>query len=208
MVRLRGNLAVRLAIGYGVLIVATMIAIGGVVYLGTVGVIERGIDAKLRAASGFLLGEYRAHGVAGLERQIVALLTDNIDQDTEVYLLAGPNGKIVGNIATLPDTAAGAMSDREVIRYGRPSLSRILPSRLAGGYTLVVGRDLTDLVTIRQLELRSMLLGVMIALLLAVAGAYLFRRQARSAHCGDPANGRGDRGRQSRPAHPRGTGAG
>ncbi len=157
MVRLRGNLAVRLAIGYGILIITTTIAISGVVYLGTVGVIEHGIDAKVRAISNFLLGEYRVHGVTSLQRQIGTLLTDNIDQDTEVYLLAGPNGNIVGNIAALPDVPADTMTDHEVIRYGRPSLSRVLPSRLADGYTLIVGRDLADLTAIRQLVLRSML---------------------------------------------------
>lgn len=177
MARLRANLAVRLAIGYGALIVVTMVAIGGVVYLGTVGVIERGINTKLGAASGFLLAEYRANGIEGLERQVVKLLTDKIDQDTEVYLLTGPNGKIVGNIGVISNLPTDKMTDRDVMRYGRPSFSRVLTSRLPGGYTLTVGRDLTDLAAIRQLVLRSMILGGIIALLLAMGGALLFRRQ-------------------------------
>lgn len=177
MVRLRGNLAVRLALGYGILVVGAMATMVAVVYFGTVGVVERGIDSKVHKMSNLLLGEYRNAGIPALHREIDALLNDNVDQDSEVYLLAGPNGKIVGNIDPIPSAPIDNMTDQHVIRYGRPSLSRVLPFQLADGYVLIVGRDLADLVAMRQLVLRAMLIGSVIALLLSIGGAVLFRHQ-------------------------------
>lgn len=177
MGRLGRNLAVRLALGFGVLVVSVMAAMVTVVYLGTVGVVERGIDSKVQQMSDFLLSDYRAGGIPGLKRELDTLLHDNIDQDTEVYLLAGPDGKVVGNIEGVRNVPIGTMTDRHVIRYGRPSLSRVLTFRLADGYSLIVGRDLAELIAMKQLVLRAMLGGGIIAFLLAIGGAILFRRQ-------------------------------
>lgn len=177
MVRLRGSLAVNLAIGYGILIVVAMAAMAGAVYLGTVGVIGRGIDAKLQASASRLATIYRDGDIPAVRREIQRLLSDNIDQDTEVYLLTGPQGAVAGNIAAVAEIAPGVLTDRRVTRYGRPSHSRLLPVRLADDYTLIVGRDLADLAAIRQLVLRAMVIGAVVAVLLAAAGALLFRRQ-------------------------------
>jgi signal transduction histidine kinase len=178
MARLRGNLAFRLAAGYGTLVVVAMAAMTAMVYLGTVGVIANGIDAKLRTESDLLARNFDKVGGVGLRREIATLLTDNIDQDTEVYLLLGPAGKIAGNIAApAGPLALNQFVDVPVSRYGMPSRSRLLAQRLGEGYTLVVGRDLADLDQIRALITRSMLIGGTIALLLAAWGAILFRRQ-------------------------------
>ncbi len=177
MVRLRGNLTVRLASGYGILVVGTMATMVAVIYLGTVGVVERGIDSKIHKMSNMFLEEYRTGGVPALRREIDKLLNDNIDQDTEVYLLAGPSGKIAGNIEGVSNARVDRMTDQSVIRYGRPSLSRVLSFHLADGYTLIVGRDLADLSVMKQLVLRATLIGGVIALLLAIGGAMIFRRQ-------------------------------
>lgn len=176
--RLRASLAFRLAAAYGTLVIVAMAAMTAMVYLGTVGVIANGIDAKLQTESDLLARDFAKGGIAGLRHQIDALLTDNIDQDTEVYLLLGPAGKLVGNIAGVPDTLAlDRFVDAPVSRYGMPSRSRLLARRLSGGYTVVVGRDLADVDQVRTLVSRSMLIGGAIAMLLAAWGAILFRRQ-------------------------------
>ena len=56
MARRLGSVAFRLALGYGVLVVATMAVISAALYFGTVVVIDRGIDAKLSKISEQPLG--------------------------------------------------------------------------------------------------------------------------------------------------------
>ena len=63
------------------------------------------------------------------------------------------------------------------MRNGRPSLSRLLPRLLPDGSILVVGRDLQDQREIERLVWHSLLAGGAAALLLAIGGALLFRRQ-------------------------------
>jgi signal transduction histidine kinase len=176
--RAQGNLAFRLAAAYGTLIVVAMVAMAGVVYLGTVGVIESRVDTTLRTSSGQLLRAFNVGGIAGLRREIETELNDNVDQDTEVFLLVGPSGSLIGNIAAVSTPLPlDRFVDVPVSRYGVSSRSRLLAHSLGNGYILVVGRDLAPQIQIQALILRSMLIGGAIALLLAVAGAILFRRQ-------------------------------
>jgi signal transduction histidine kinase len=166
-----------LALGYGALVVGAMVVISAVLYFGTVGVIGRGIDAKLFTISQRLTDHFEARGIDALQQEIQELLTDGIDQDTEVYLLLDPEGrKIVGNLsASGSRTPLDRLTDQSVTRYGGRSTSRLLPRRLSNGAVLVVGRDLQDLHEIEQLVLRSLFLGGGIALVLAIGGAVLFR---------------------------------
>src|SRR5262249_47476271 len=111
--------------------------------------------------------------------RIEQLLTDRVDQDTEVYSLLDASGRIVmGNISSLsPGTLLDRRTDQMIVRDGQPSTSRLLPHRLSNGYVLVVGRDLQDVREMEQLVVRALLVGGLVALLLAVGGAALVRRQ-------------------------------
>jgi signal transduction histidine kinase len=174
------NVAFRLALGYGALAVGSMSVISAVFYVGTVGVLARSIDAKLLSVSNRLADHFVSRGDEGLRQEIRQLLADGIDQDTEVYLLIAPDGRnIVGNIAGWQRAKAplDRLTDTKVIRYGRPSLSRLLPRLLPDGSVLVVGRDMQDQREIEQLVWRALLGGGAVALLLAIGGALLFRRQ-------------------------------
>jgi signal transduction histidine kinase len=176
MIRLPRSLAFRLAVGYGALVAGAMVAVAAVLYLGTVGVIERGIETKLRAVSAQMTRKFDATGA--LQAEIQRALADNVDQDTEVYALLNRDGvRIVGNISGIGGVLPDGLSDRSVTRYGRPSLSRLLPRKLSNGDTLIVGRDLADLNEIKQLVVSSLLISLGFALLLATGGAILFRRQ-------------------------------
>lgn len=178
MFRLLGSVAFRLALGYGVLVVSAMMVISAVFYFGTVGVIGRGIDAKLFTISQRLTSHFDARGSEALRQEIQELLTDGVDQDTEVYLLLDPEGRvIVGNLSPVGSmTPLDRLTDEAVTRSGRPSTSRLLPHRLSNGVVLVVGRDLHDLHEIEELVLRALVIGGAVALFLAIAGAVLFRR--------------------------------
>ncbi|HEV2213283.1 MAG TPA: HAMP domain-containing protein, partial [Gammaproteobacteria bacterium] len=161
------------------LIVGSMVVMSAVFYLGTVEVQARAIDAKLTASIRNLAGGYESRGMDGLRLEIQQLLADGIDQDTEVYLLSGPDGrKLAGNLAAEPAAIPPDVPiTLSVARYGRPSISRLVYHRLPNGGILVVGRDLQDQREIESLVWRSLGIGGSVALLLAVLGAVLFGRQ-------------------------------
>src|SRR5215469_4029437 len=173
------SVAFRLALGYAILVVASMSVIAAVFYFGTVGVLARNTDAKLQSASARLSAHFRDRGVEPLRQEIDQLLADGIEQDTEVYLLVGADGrKLAGNLAGWSPTQSdeGRLQDRGVIRNGRPSVSRVLPILLPSDAVLVVGRDLGDRLEIEDLVWRAFAIGGVGAVVLAIIGAFLFRR--------------------------------
>jgi signal transduction histidine kinase len=180
MARFWGTVAFRLALGYGLLAIGSMSVISVAFYFGTVGVLSRSTDAKIISISSRLADHYETRGDEALQHEIRQLLADGIEQDTEVYLLVAPGGeKMVGNISgwTMAAAPLGRLTDAKVLRYGRPSLSRLLPRLLPDGSILVVGRDMEDQREIEQLVWHALLAGGAVALLLAIGGALLFRRQ-------------------------------
>jgi signal transduction histidine kinase len=180
MARFWGTVAFRLALSYGLLAIGSMSVISVAFYFGTVGVLERSTDGKLLSLSKRLAEHFETRGDEALRQEIQQLLVDGIEQDTEVYLLVAPDGrKIVGNIFgwTQKSAPLDSLTDLAVMRNGRPSLSRLLPRLLPNGSILVVGRDLQDQREIEQLVWRALLAGGAVALMLAIGGALLFRRQ-------------------------------
>jgi signal transduction histidine kinase len=180
MTRLWSKVAFRLALGYGLLAIGSMSVLSAAFYFGTVGVLARSTDAKLQSLSKRLSNQFENRGGEGLQREIQKLLVDGIEQDTEVYLLiARDDRKIIGNIAGWTAKAApiDRLSDVKVTRNGRESLSRLLPTQLPDGSILVVGRDMQDQREIETLVWRALVAGGAVALLLAIGGALLFRRQ-------------------------------
>jgi len=173
-----GSVTFRLAVGYGALMLLSMAVLALTLYLGTVGMLNHGIDRKLTSLSLHLSQRASGDGRDALRQEIQRLLDDGIDSDTEVYQLVAPDGlALAGNLQDLPDALpTDQLTDLDVIRAGRASHSRLLAHRLADGGILVVGRDLDDLLRIETLVLRSLGIGSLVAGLLALSGALLFRR--------------------------------
>jgi signal transduction histidine kinase len=166
--------------GYGVLVLGAVAVISAVLYFGTVGVLVPGVDAKLVTLSERLTTHFETGGMAALRQEIQQLLTDDTDQDTEVYLLLGPDGqKVIGNLAGWPSSKAplDRLTDQTVMRYGRASSSRLLSHELPNGAKLIVGRDMEDVHEIAELVLRALVVGGAVAVLLSIGGAVLFRQQ-------------------------------
>src|ERR1700730_3249353 len=183
MNRIWGSVAFRLALGYGVLAVASTLMVSAIFYYGTVGVVARRADAKLQLLSERLAEHYATRGPDGVREEIEQLLTDGIDQDTEVYQLVGADGrKIAGNLTgwTPSPAESGVLEDRGVIRSGQPWVSRLLPQLLPDGAIIVVGRDLRDQLNIEQIVWRALAAGAACAVVLAILGALVFRRRLES----------------------------
>jgi signal transduction histidine kinase len=180
MIRLFNTVAFRLALGYGILVLATVAVISTILYFGTVGAINREVNARLFGELDRLSNRFEERGVAGVEQGIEELLNDGVDTDTEVYLLVGPDGKkIIGNInpvsgSTIP---LDRLSYQKVVRNDKLSMSRLLPHELPNGAFLIVGRDMQDVHDINQLVLRSLAIGSVLGIVIAIGGAILFRHQ-------------------------------
>ena len=175
---LRGSIAFRLAVGYGVLVAASMAALSVIVYVGTVGVFERSIDNKIMTVQAHLADAWSARGRAGLVREIDAQLHDLIDTDTEVvglvdarnHVLSGNVGRWTGELPQSGELAFGQME-----RNGAPVSVRFVATRLDDGSRLIVGRDLIELDAIRTVVERALLVSGAVSILLAFFGAQLFR---------------------------------
>jgi signal transduction histidine kinase len=178
--RLRASLAFRLALLYGLAVVAVMLLVSAMFYDGTVGVMGRSIDRQLSTLSTRLVELANERGEGSLAAEIEKLLHDGIASDTEIFLLARRNGEtIVGNVAAWPwkDADFGHLTERPVLRLGRPSTARVLPVLLDQDEVLVVGRDLPDQQEIRRLVARALVTGGTVALLAALLGALWFHRR-------------------------------
>jgi signal transduction histidine kinase len=154
--------------------------VSAVFYFGTVGVVAHRADVKLRGISNRLVAHYQMRGAASVRREIDELLTDGIDQDTEVYQLIGADGReLAGNLAgwTPSPAESGRFEDHGVIRNGTPSVSRLLTQSLPDGAIVVVGRDMRDQFDIEGIVWRALMAGAIGAVLLAFFGALVFRRQ-------------------------------
>lgn len=179
MPKFRGSVTFRIALIYGVVMMFTLAVVASIFYYYTVMLQTRGTDRRLLATSANMSASFVSHGAAGLQNEIEELLNDDVNQDTEVYLLLDPKGnRLAGNLTAWPADGVPyeALFTGDVTRYGRPSESRMFWHRLPDGSTLVVGRDLRDKRRTRELVWRSLGVGGGIALLLVIASALFFRR--------------------------------
>jgi signal transduction histidine kinase len=175
---LRGSIAFRLAVGYGVLLAVSMATLSGIVYFGTVGVFEHSIDNKILTVETRLADAWTRDGRTGLVHEIDAQLHDLIDTDTEVVglvdaknrILAGNMGRWFGDLPASGELAFGQME-----RGGTPVSVRLIATRLEDGSRLVVGRDLIELDAIRTVVERALLVSGAVSILLAFFGAQIFR---------------------------------
>jgi signal transduction histidine kinase len=180
MYSLRTSVAARLVLGYGLLVTASIVVVSAVFYIGTLGVLDQDIDIKIASISKRLIDEFQARPVEDLSGEINRQLSDRIDSDREIFLLLSPTGhRLAGNLSTWPTSniALGQLITRDVVREGKTTSARLLIHRLANSELLFIGRDLSEHIAIGGLVWRALAMGVMISLLLTVAGALFFRRQ-------------------------------
>nr|WP_240943544.1 sensor histidine kinase [Janthinobacterium lividum] len=162
------------------MVVVSISIVCAVFYFGTIGVLDRSVDRKLTLLSERLAALYQQGGSSRTTAEIAHLLTDRTDSDTEIFLLVDADGRrVAGNLSSWPDVGSpvGRLLHRDVTREGRRVPARMLIRDLDGGARLFVGRDMEEGRSIRSLVLRSLAYGGGVAILLVVAGAWLFRRQ-------------------------------
>ncbi|WPB55531.1 HAMP domain-containing sensor histidine kinase [Xylophilus sp. GOD-11R] len=178
--RLWSSVAFRLALNYGALVVVTMAVILTLFYLQTVGVLQNRIDRHIEVTAQRLLFTADREGVDQLARDIQDMLRDGMNTDTEIYLLLEPDGaRRVGNVMliSLPAAAASEVVEARAVRDGRPTDARLKVYALPEGRRLLVGSDLLHQREIERLIVRAIGWGALVALLMTVGGALIFRQE-------------------------------
>ncbi|WP_028604896.1 HAMP domain-containing sensor histidine kinase [Ottowia thiooxydans] len=181
MARLRpwSSLAFRLALSYSGLLILTLATVLAVFYVQTVGVLHLRADRQADNHLRRLLEKQAQNGQAALEAEIRGILQDGLNTDTEIVILADAEGHILmGNATTEPVRRLSTLGlrDLHVRRGDEMVLARVAVAELPNGQMLAVGSDLKALHYMESLITRASLTAVLVALVLAVLGARLFRR--------------------------------
>ena len=170
----------RLAALYLILFAISASALLGYVYWNTAVLLERQTDDTIRAEVQALADQYRLRGLRGI---IDTIQRRSSDDSGSVYLLTDATGaRIAGNLTSLPQIPAGEASWIEfplVVNKGSARenhIARAFHTDLAGGFDLVVGRDVEALRQFANIIRRSISYALAIALVLGLGGGMLMSR--------------------------------
>ncbi|NYE62034.1 signal transduction histidine kinase [Duganella sp. 1224] len=178
MFKLRTSIAAKLVLGYGLLGIASIVAVSVVFYSGTIGVIDQNIDGKIMSQTERMLDKVNGNSREALKAEVHRLLTDGVDNDREIFELLDADGTaLAGNLGSWPGVdQAPDLVTTTVLRYGRSAPARLYLRPLAQGGVLIVGRDLSEEEAVREVIWRALAAGACVSLMLTIAGAMLFRR--------------------------------
>ena len=170
----------RLAALYLILFAVSVSALLGYVYWNTAVLLERQTDDTIRAEVQALADQYRLRGLRGI---IDTIQRRSNDDNGSVYLLTDDTGsRIAGNLTNLPPMPSGEASwiefplevDKGSARENH--IARAFHTNLAGGFDLVVGRDVEALRQFANIIRRSIYYALAIALVLGLGGGMLMSR--------------------------------
>jgi len=181
--RLARSSTLRLALLYLTLFIASVVTLFGLFFWSTAGFLARQTDATIQAEIEGLDERYRLAGLAGL----TGLIEERVRRDpgrSSVYLLADRGFRpVAGNLSGWPrdGTDAGDWLEFGIRVPGPegelPHWARARHFTLRGGFHLLVGRDVQDLVEVRERMLRTFAWGLGIAVLLGAAGGVWMSRR-------------------------------
>jgi signal transduction histidine kinase len=152
----------------------------GFIYLTTAGYAARQTDEVILTQASSLAEQYRQRGIDGVAATIAQRAARN-PRGHAVYLLADPRGRrIVGNLDRWPPEAATPgwvdfmIEDPDL--QGEAYRARAQYVRLAGGFRLLVGRDVQEQLRHQALMVSAMVWGGALTLALALIGGLLMSR--------------------------------
>ena len=166
----------RLALVYAALFGASVLVLLAFIYWSTAGYMTRQTEAAIEAEIGTFAERYRSTGIRGLK----ALIEERLGSDASIYLLTDPAyHRMAGNIVGWPRSPHQKdgwfelqfRRDNDVLQL---ALARTFTLR--GGFHLLVGRDVRALTRTRRLITRTLVWGLGLTVLLALAGGALMSR--------------------------------
>ncbi len=176
------SVAFRQAVFYAALFSFSVTLLFAFIYWSTAGVMTRQAEATIEAERLELADRYRRQGLAGLDAFIRRRLARQ-PAGPEIYLLAGPDfAPIVGNLSGWPAVEPDAdgwvrfrlgtgAANADEVRWASAKVFR-----LTGGFNLLVGRDMQELEAIRSSIVRTLVWGLWITVLMALAGGAMMAR--------------------------------
>ncbi len=168
---------VRFGVIYAAVFALGTVALALFLWWSTAGLLDRQTDTAINADTQGLSERYGEGGLPALVDTIEQRLAGNVDDDA-IYLLVDPSfRRIVGNLSGWPSRfdRNAAWYDVEVERAGRRGRARLHRYDLAGGFHLLVGRDVEVHAQMTRLLTDALLWAAGIALLLGTAGALAVR---------------------------------
>jgi signal transduction histidine kinase len=175
--------AFRLTLLYVALFTASVAAILGFIYWSTVEVIDRQTTATIEAEIKGLAEQYKEHGLAGLVEVIRDRAGEGASHDS-VYLLADPLlGPLAGNLTAWPPSATAPsewVSLGLIRRDGAGPVRHEVRARtfqLAGGYRLLVGRDMHEKAKFRGIVIETLAWSLAGTLALGLLGGVFLSRR-------------------------------
>ena len=181
LTRLLKTSTFRLSVVYLALFGLSVVTILAYVYLNTSVLLARQTNETIDAEITGLAEQYRS---GGLQRLVRIVAERSRMRGGGVYLLTMPDGRrLAGNITAMPAAVAG--SDWVEFDFGsgsgsgageRPRTARALLFRLAGGYHLLVGRDIEALRNFEALIRETFVWALGLTLVLGLAGGLLISR--------------------------------
>jgi signal transduction histidine kinase len=170
----------RLAALYLILFALSVGALLGYVYWNTTVLLERQTDETIRAEVQALADQYRLRGLRGI---IDTVQRRSNDDSGSVYLLTDAAGqRIAGNLTNLPRMPSDEASwiefplEVEMGSARERHIARAFHTDLAGGFELVVGRDVEALRQFGNIIRRTIFYALAIALVLGLGGGLLMSR--------------------------------
>lgn len=168
---------VRFAAVYAVLLAISAAALALFLWWATAGLLDRQVEAAIRADAQGLSERWAEAGLPGLVLTVEDRLAQNVDDDA-IYLLVDPAmHRIAGNLERWPGNVeeAGAWYELPVLRAGMRSLARVQRYDLPGGFHLLIGRDVQVRAQLRDLLTDALLWALVIVGAMATAGALVVR---------------------------------
>lgn len=181
--KLWSSISFRLTLNYGLLAILTTLILIVFIYVQVIGVLRTEYTWQITASAQRLVVDFEKGGRQALMAAIELTLSDRIDADREIYLFLDENGKkLAGNLEISPLFKAQNTSvfEAEVIKDGVPTHGHLKVQTLAGGETLVVGHDISEMGSITALVRQTIVAAFLLAVLLVALGTYIFRKELAS----------------------------
>jgi len=189
---------VRFAAIYTGLLAISAGALAMFLWWATAGLLDRQVEAAIRADAQSLAQRWEEGGVPALVLAIEDRLAGNVDDDA-IYLLADPQMvPVAGNLSHWPAAVQRTDGWYELLvqRAGVRSLAQVHRYDLANGYHLLVGRDVRNRAQLRDLLTDALLWAMLVVAVMATAGGLivrsLFRRTLANVSATASATAAGD----------------